>query len=83
MASAAVLVYGNWAVTRRNDDLHCSVELPMTAAALGASMVLEGLDGPVELNLPAGTQPGEVVVVPERGMPRLRTGGRGDLRAVC
>jgi molecular chaperone DnaJ len=66
--------------TRRNDDLHCSVELPMTAAALGASMVLEGLDGPVELNLPAGTQPGEVVVVAERGMPRLRTGGRGDLR---
>jgi molecular chaperone DnaJ len=66
--------------TRRNDDLHCTVELPMTAAALGAAMVLDGLDGPLELNVPAGTQSGEVVVVPDRGLPKLRGSQRGDLR---
>ncbi len=31
---------------RRGDDLHCTVTLPMTAAALGASVTLETLDGP-------------------------------------
>ncbi len=31
---------------RRGDDLHCTVQVPMTAAALGTTVTLETLDGP-------------------------------------
>jgi molecular chaperone DnaJ len=46
-------------------------------------MEVPSLDGEVEVNVPAGTQPGEVFVVRGHGMPRLRRSGRrGDLRVV-
>ena len=40
------------------------------------------LDGPVPLEVPAGTQPGETLVLRGRGMPPLRRGRTGDLRVV-
>ncbi len=65
--------------TRDGDDLHCTVTLPMTAAALGTSMPLVTLDGEEQLDLPAGTQPHEVFTLRARGVPHLRGTGRGDL----
>ena len=65
--------------TRRGDDVHCSVTLPMTAAALGTSVKLETLDGDEELDVRPGTQPGQVLVLPGRGVTHLRGSGRGDL----
>ena len=44
--------------------------------------VFATLDGDREIEIEAGTQPGEVVVVGGVGMPRLRGRGRGDLRVV-
>ena len=64
---------------RRGDDLHCSVALPMTAAALGTVLELETLDGPEQVNIQRGTQPGHVVTLKARGIPHLRGTGRGDL----
>lgn len=64
---------------RRGDDLHCSVQVPMTAAALGTSVTLDTLDGEEGMTIPAGTQPGEVLTLRARGVPRLRGTGRGDL----
>jgi molecular chaperone DnaJ len=64
---------------RDGDDLLTSIEVTMVEAALGTTVELEAPDGPVELELPAGTQPGSVRVVRRRGMPSL-SGGRGDLR---
>jgi molecular chaperone DnaJ len=64
---------------RRGDDLHCSVEVPMTAAALGTTMTLQTLDSEEHLTIVAGTQPGEVLTLRARGVPRLRASGRGDL----
>ena len=64
---------------RRGDDLHCSVEVPMTAAALGTTMSLQTLDSEEHLTIVAGTQPGEVITLRARGVPRLRASGRGDL----
>jgi molecular chaperone DnaJ len=64
---------------RRGDDLHCSVQVPMTAAALGTGLTLDTLDGEEALTIPAGTQPGEVLTLRARGVPRLRGTGRGDL----
>ena len=65
--------------TRDGDDLHCTITLPMTAAALGTSVPLETLDGEETLEIPAGTQPHEVFVLRARGIPHLRGTGRGNL----
>ena len=51
----------------------------MTAAALGATMELETLDGVVPIHIKAGTQSGATVTLRGQGMPRLRSSGRGDL----
>ncbi len=64
---------------RRGDDLHCSVTLPMTAAALGTALPLETLDGPEDVEIRRGTQAGHVVTLRARGIPHLRGTGRGDL----
>ncbi len=64
---------------RRGDDLHCSVKVPMTAAALGSSVSLETLDGTESLEVKRGTQPGAVLTLRARGVPHLRGTGRGDL----
>ena len=64
---------------RRGDDLHCSVALPMTAAALGTTLKLETLDGTEDVPIPRGTQPGHMVTLRARGVPHLRGTGRGDL----
>ncbi len=65
--------------TRDGDDLHCTLTLPMTAAALGTSVPLVTLDGEEQLDVPAGTQPSEVFTLRARGVPHLRGTGRGDL----
>ena len=68
------------AVFQRNgDDLHCSIALPMTVAALGTVLKLETLDGTEDVEIRPGTQPGHVVTLRARGVPHLRSSGRGDL----
>jgi molecular chaperone DnaJ len=64
---------------RRGDDLHATVALPMTAAALGTSVVLDTLDGDQTLDVAAGTQSGQVTTLRGLGVTRLRGMGRGDL----
>jgi molecular chaperone DnaJ len=70
---------GHPVFVREGDDLHCEVPLPMTAAALGATVELETLDGVEDVTLPAGIQPGHVVRLAARGVPHLHATGRGDL----
>ncbi|MDS1271180.1 molecular chaperone DnaJ [Lipingzhangella sp. LS1_29] len=65
---------------RHGDDLHCTVTVPMTTAALGSSFTIETLDGPEEIELPAGTHSGHVLTMPGRGTHRLHGPGRGELR---
>lgn len=65
--------------SRRVDDLLCSITIPATAAALGTQLVIDTFDGPQELNLAAGTQPGHVETLRGLGVPR-RGNSRGDLR---
>lgn len=66
-------------ISRRGDDLHCTIDVPMTAAALGTTVTPTTLDGPVEINVKPGTQSGEVVTLKGKGVTHLRGGGRGDL----
>lgn len=67
--------------TRRGDDLHATIEVPMTAAALGASLDLETLDGPRTIDVDRGTQSGQTVTLRGLGVTHLRDGQRGDLIA--
>jgi molecular chaperone DnaJ len=64
---------------RQGDDLHCTVEVPMTAAALGTSMQLDTLDGSRPVEIRSGTQSGHAVTLPGLGVTHLRRQGRGDL----
>jgi molecular chaperone DnaJ len=64
---------------RDGDDLHCTVSVPMTAAALGTSLPVETLDGEELIDVHPGTQPEEVFTLRARGVPHLRGTGRGDL----
>ncbi|NLU84070.1 molecular chaperone DnaJ [Rhodococcus sp. HNM0569] len=67
---------------RDGEDLHCTVRVPMVDAALGTTVQVETiLDGITEIDVDPGTQPGAVAVVKGHGMPKLRSGVRGDLHA--
>ncbi|MBU6147772.1 MAG: molecular chaperone DnaJ [Actinomycetales bacterium] len=64
---------------RQGEDLHCTVPIPMTAAALGTRLTLDLLDQTAEqVVIPAGVQPDAVLTLRGRGMPRLRSAGHGD-----
>jgi molecular chaperone DnaJ len=65
---------------REGNDIYTTVELTMTQAALGATVVVPTLAGDEELTFDPGTQPGEIRVLRGRGMPVLQGFGRGDQR---
>ena len=76
---------------RHGSDLHCTISVPMTAAALGTVLVIPTLESDVEkgarsgietsfeLEIKPGTQSGTQEVLRGRGVPGLRGVGRGDL----
>ena len=66
-------------VERDGDDLRVRAAVTMTEAAVGTTVSVPTPDGPLEVELAAGTQPGTVHAVRGRGMPSLETGRRGDL----
>jgi molecular chaperone DnaJ len=65
--------------SRKADDLHCRVTVPMTAAALGTRLTIKTLDSEEQVDVRAGTQPGATLRIRGRGVPHLRGQGRGDL----
>jgi molecular chaperone DnaJ len=67
---------------RDGDDLITLVDVPAPLAALGTTLAVPTLDGPADVVLEPGTQPGDRVVLRARGMPRLRRNGNGDLQVV-
>ena len=66
-------------VERDGDHLRVRAAVTMTEAALGTTVSVPTPDGPLEVELAPGTQPGTVHAVRGRGMPSLETGRRGDL----
>ncbi|MGE0665312.1 MAG: molecular chaperone DnaJ [Sphingomonadales bacterium] len=61
-------------------DLHLSVPIPMTTAALGGSIEVPTIDGKkAKVVIPDGTQTGRQFRLRGKGMPRLQRGGVGDL----
>lgn len=66
--------------SRDGDDLLATLEVSMPDAILGAETTIEGLDGPVELEIRPGVQSGDVLTIRDRGITPLRGTQRGDLR---
>lgn len=64
---------------RHEDDLATTLEVGFVQAALGAEITLEGLDGPVPVLVPEGSQPGDLLRVQGRGVPNVDGERRGDL----
>jgi molecular chaperone DnaJ len=64
---------------RQGDDLHCTVTIPMVAAALGATLKVETLDGPADIDVRPGTQSGQAIPLYGQGSAHLNAAGRGDL----
>jgi molecular chaperone DnaJ len=67
---------------RDREDLVTVVDVPAPLASLGTTIKVPTLDGDVPLEIPAGTQPGETIVMAGRGMPPIGRGRTGDLRVV-
>jgi molecular chaperone DnaJ len=65
--------------TREGADLHCTIGVPMTSAALGSDLVLTTLDGEEKIEIRPGTQSGSVLHLRSKGVPKLRSSTRGDL----
>ena len=55
---------------RDGDDIMSTVDLNVVEAALGKSVTVETLEGPLALEFEAGTQPGEIRVLRGRGHAR-------------
>ena len=65
----------------KRDNANILYELPINfaQAALGDEVEIPTLDGGFALKLPAGCQTGKFFRLKERGVPHLRSHGRGDL----
>lgn len=65
---------------RRGSDLYIDVNLTYPEAVLGTEIEVPTLSGErVKVKIPPGTEHGSLIEVKEKGMPRLRGGGRGNL----
>src|SRR5215211_8501666 len=74
---------------RDGDDLEVVVRIPMTAAALGTEVLVSTLEADLEdapedsetvrVSVPPGTQSGTRIAIDDKGVPRLRASGRGQL----
>ena len=59
-------------------DIYFDLGVSFPQAALGDSIEVPTVDGPVKLEVPAGTQYGTKLRLQGRGVPHVRTGRRGD-----
>jgi len=64
---------------RDGDDLHCTVPVGLTTAALGGTIEVPTLAGKAEIELPEGTQHGKTFRLRGKGIKGLRSSYPGDL----
>jgi molecular chaperone DnaJ len=64
---------------RDGDDLHCTVPVAMTSAALGGAIEVPTLGGKAEIDLPEGTQHGKTFRLRGKGIKGVRSSYPGDL----
>jgi molecular chaperone DnaJ len=67
---------------RHGEHLVSVARIPATRAMLGGEIQVPTLDGEHSVEVPAGAQPGERMVLEGQGLPRLRGRGRGDQHVI-
>lgn len=68
--------------TTREADLFRELNIAPWEAVLGAEVVVHALDGPIRLRIPAGAENGQQLRVRGRGLPKGKSGERGDFHVV-
>jgi molecular chaperone DnaJ len=63
---------------RDGDNVICQIPISFVQATLGDEITVKTLDGEASLKVPKGTQFGDVLRLPDKGIPSLRTGQRGE-----
>ena len=63
---------------RREYDVLLDLNVNIAQATLGADVEIPTVDGPSMLKIPDGTQPGKILRLRGKGIPKLRGNGRGD-----
>jgi curved DNA-binding protein len=63
-------------------DVYHDLDIAAWEAVLGAEITVPTLDGPIKLRVPAGSENGQQLRVRNRGLPKGKTGERGDFHAV-
>ncbi|MEF8874810.1 MAG: molecular chaperone DnaJ [Candidatus Thermoplasmatota archaeon] len=63
---------------RRGDDVLTKAKVSMTESTLGTTIEVPTLDGKAEVEVPEGTQPGEILRIPDKGLKKQRGSGYGD-----
>lgn len=64
---------------RDGADIYYEMPINVAQAALGNEVTVPTLDGTVDLKVPAGVQPGHTFRLRGKGVPLLRSPGRGDM----
>jgi molecular chaperone DnaJ len=64
---------------RDGDDLHCTIPVGLTTAALGGGIEVPTLSGNAEIELPEGTQHGKTFRLRGKGIKGVRSSYPGDL----
>ncbi|MBW2261733.1 MAG: molecular chaperone DnaJ [Deltaproteobacteria bacterium] len=78
----ACMVTSHPTILREGLDLYVQADVPFVKAALGTTTSVESIEGSIDVEIPAGSQPGEEIVIEGKGMPRVQSHGRGDLHVV-
>ncbi|MCR5185483.1 MAG: molecular chaperone DnaJ [Bacilli bacterium] len=63
---------------RDGNDIHIQLPLDFADAALGTKVSIPTVYGEVELTIPSGTQPGQVLKMRGQGVKDMRSGRSGD-----
>ncbi|HNW16029.1 MAG TPA: molecular chaperone DnaJ [bacterium] len=60
---------------REGDDIYVEIPISYSQAVLGDRIEVPTMTGPVEMKIPAGTQPGTKMRLKDKGFPSLQRGG--------
>lgn len=63
---------------REGYDIVADQEISFAQAALGETIEVETVQGPVKLKIPSGTQPGTVIRLAQRGVPYVNSSNKGN-----
>jgi len=63
---------------RRGDDIYLKIDISPALAALGGEVKVDSVRGPITMRIPAGTQPGKIFRLSNKGGPKFKGNGNGD-----